>query len=386
MFFRAAGILFPVILGIASSACAPSLRVGTSSPIQPVAQSTATSPGISSKPKTELDLTLKNNRVAIESFEHFKSGDFAWLEKHLNDYRKTKERVQGGVWLLHAVYVALERPEFNSTDSTDDKWNTHFDNLQKWKSAYPDSISARIAIAESWIEYAWKARGGGPASSVSDANFKIFGQRINEAARELFEAKELQQKCPEWYYAALLAARALSVERIDYDRIYDEGAKFEPNYYYLHREKATYLLPRWSGNEGDWPKFAEEASNNVGGDEGKMLYFILVADMYWAYRSKIFRENNLSWDRIKVGFNAMQQTYGASDTRLNDFASLAVLAEDFDSAKTAFDAIGDKWDESVWKKRQVFDETKKFIDLYATSKAEQIAKGIQPPVKKPQKP
>ncbi len=58
----------------------------------------------------------------------------------------------------------------------------------------PDSITARVALAGSWVGYAADARGDGYADTVSQENWKLFKERVANAHNELIEAKKLEQK------------------------------------------------------------------------------------------------------------------------------------------------------------------------------------------------
>jgi hypothetical protein len=388
-FWTLSGILLPVIAAVATTSCylSPRFKAGPNPPdsapksirTQPEAQTEDASV------KPEMDMSQKNNRVAADALSHFRTGDFAWLEKNIRQYRKSKERVAGGVWLLRAAYIGLENPDFNGGKVTDDDWRAHFEIFERWKDAYPDSISARIAAANAWTTYAWEVRGTGYANTVSDENLRLFEQRISEAKKELTEARRSDERCPEWYSQMLTVAQAESADWDEYNEIYDEGVALEPTYYYLYRAKSYYLLPQWHGNEGDWPRFAEETSDRIGGDEGKMLYFILVADMYGVYRRKIFLENKLSWERVKDGFDAMQRKYKASNTRLNEFAALAGYAADHVAAKAAFDEIGEKWDPGVWRKKDRFDGAKTISEFGLMTPEEKLAR-MRGPAKQAQNP
>lgn len=388
-FWKLFGILLPVICAIATTACLlPRLKSGQTPPAsapKPV-QGQSAAETEKEPVKAAMDMSLKNNRVGADAFAHFKNGEFAWLEKNIRQYRKSKERVEGGIWLLRAMYVSLEEPDFAGGKVTDDDWKTHFETFERWKDAYPDSISARTAAAHAWTTYAWEARGSGYVNTVSEENFRLFHQRIAEAKRELLDAERAEERCPEWYSVRLAVAVGESADWDEYNEIYNEGAALEPTYYYLHRDKAYYLLPRWHGNEGDWPRFAEETSDRIGGDEGKMLYFILVADMYDVYRRKIFLENTLSWERVKDGFDAMQRKYKASNTRLNEFAALAGYAADHQAAKGAFDEIGEKWDPGVWRKKDRFDGAKLIAEYGLMTPEEKLARMRAPAPKQAQNP
>jgi hypothetical protein len=367
-----AGILVPVIAGLALTACMLPSRSRTRSQPQPPPRQSASPQTEAPEPKAAPDPTLKNVQAALSS-EHLKNGDFAWLEENIDRQRKKKERVQGGVWLLSASYSGLQGPNYYSNEGTDEQWQSHFENLQKWKAAYPNSISARVATANSWVMYAWKARGSATVNSVSNEHFRTFDERIGEARKELFEGRDLA-RCPEWYASRLIVARAQSAEWEEYDRIYKEGAEFEPTYYPLHREKATYLLPRWNGNQGDWARFADDASNKIGGDEGKIMYFLLVGSMHDYNWGTIFQGKEASWERAKEGYEVMKKIYGTDNYYDNRFAALAFLAEDFQTANAALTEIGDKWDQNVWRKKETFDVAKVFTAQASKSEEERIAR------------
>lgn len=366
------GVLVPVIASLVLTGGMLFLRSRTRPQTQPPPPPQSETPK-TREPKPAPDLTLKDVQAAARSFEHLKSGDFAWLEENINRQRKKKERVQAGTWLLQASYSGLRFPDSNSTEFTDEQWRAHFENLGKWKAAYPKSITARVATANSWIAYAWQARGGGNADTVSGKNFEVFDQRIGEARKELFEGRDLP-RCPEWYTSRLVVARAQSADWKEYNRIYNEGADFEPTYYPMHREKATYLLPRWNGNKGDWARFADETSQKIGGDEGKIMYFLLVGSMHDYHWTSIFKGDEGSWERAKEGYEVMKKIYGSDNHHDNLYAALAFFAEDFQSANAALSEIGDKWDQDVWRKKETFDTAKVFTAQASKSAEERTAR------------
>lgn len=373
-YLRLTGILFPVIAGLAVSGCLMPFRASKNPPATPRPQPQASPQLKVIHPKKELDLTLKNVQAGLSSFERLKNGDFAWLEETMNRQRKTKERVEGSIWMLRASYSGVWQPDFYSDTASDTQWQAHFANLEKWKAAYPDSISARVAAAKSWAFYAWEGRGEGVAASVSEENFRLFNERTARAKQELLESRNLA-RCPEWYDAMLAVALAESADRTEFDRIYNEGVKFEPTYWPLHREKAVYLLPRWHGEEGEWAVFLDKASNKIGGDEGKMTYFIVASEMlgyYWGQR--IYKENDVSWNRVKEGYRAMQKICGSNNLHDNRFAALAFFAEDYQTAHDALTALGDKWEPEVWRKKDNFDSSKIASEEMRLPPAERLAR------------
>src|SRR5208282_5843665 len=109
--------------------------------------------------------------------------------------RSHKETFPGGMWKLHAVYSGLEKPLLHPTE---EDWKTHIELLQRWVSARPESITARVALAESYVNYGEDARGPGFADTVSDSGWKLLAERTAKASQILLEASTLSSKCPEW--------------------------------------------------------------------------------------------------------------------------------------------------------------------------------------------
>lgn len=114
--------------------------------------------------------------------------------------RSSKERFSGGAWKLHTLYAGLSSPiQYPMTHATEEDWKIHLQRLQRWVTARPKSVTARVALALAFIYYAEDARGDGYANTVSESGWKLFRERTAEAKRILEEASALSTKCPEWY-------------------------------------------------------------------------------------------------------------------------------------------------------------------------------------------
>src|SRR5207244_9913049 len=170
------------------------------------------------------------------------------------------------------------------------------------------------------------------------------------------EAKQLPKRCPNWYLVMLLIARAESWEPDRYNKLFEEAVALEPLYHYYYQSKATYLLPRWHGEEGDWERFAEEVYEKAGDKEGSMLYSNIAYEMsyYYDYRKTFFDETKLSWPKVKQGYINQEALRGTDSMSLNEFCFLACLANDRPTAQALFARIGDNYDPYVWNKGKTF--------------------------------
>lgn len=297
------------------------------------------------------------------SFQMYR-GDFAKLDEIADKARSTKARFPGGGWKLFTFYTQLQAMP---SDATDADWQKHLDFFKRWMTARPQSITARVGLADAYIDYAWVARGKGYADQVTAEGGRLFDERIEQAANVLMEASKLQAKCPHWYYEFLVVGMAQGLDKAQMRQIFDKGVAFAPDYYYLYQQEAFSLLPQWSGDEGDTEAFADETYRKVGGDKGAELYFLIASTL--CSECGEFKPEQYSWPRLQAGFAALEKDYGMEPGRLNRFARMAVLYQDKTVASNAFARIGDNCEQSVWGTRAQFDAQRAWAGLSPIPKA-----------------
>lgn len=291
---------------------------------------------------------------AQEMSQSLAGEDFAKLEKAADTARSEKTRFAGGVWKLFVFYEAVSSPADTRSDAA---WQAHLVKLQRWITAYPQSITARIALAETYHGYAWLARGSGYANKVTDDGWKQMADREEMARTTLVEAASLEAKCPHWYEAMQHVALGQGWDKARLRELLDAAVAFEPGYYHFYREHANMLLPRWFGQDGDAEAFAEEVSTRVGGKQGAFLYFELATVLNCLCDGEDHL-STMSWDKIREGYAALVELYGTSKLKRNRFAMMAAKARDKASAERAFAEIGDDWDANTWIRKASFDNAK----------------------------
>lgn len=268
--------------------------------------------------------------------------------------RISKARLASGRWKLNIFYWALVQPEGHATEQD---WSTHLKILNHWVSAKPSSITARVALAAAYTNYAWEARGSDYADTVTKSGWKLFAQRIDKAREILEEASTLTAKCPHWYVVMQRVALAESWDLAKATALLDQAVAFEPDYYYYYRAHAGYLKPQWNGAEGDAERFAAQAADRVGGVKGDILYFQIAIELI----CRCGGEANLkliSWPRIQKGVAELEKQNGPSDTNLNLLAYMAIKERDGIVALNMFSRLGDDWDREVWRTEQYFDSSR----------------------------
>ncbi len=285
-------------------------------------------------------------------------GKFEELEKIAESLRANKETFTGGSWKLEEFYDAIS---YLNDEINDEFWEINIKTLETWVKERPESITAKVALGNLLVQYAWKARGTGYASEVSEENFKLFYERLEKAEIVLNEAKKLPAKCPVWYEVMLSVAHSTGWEKERYNRLFEEAIKVEPYYSQFYISKVVYLLPQWYGEKGDLEKFAEQTYQRFPGKEGAMLYQEIGDQINHYYPQNLFKVTTISWAKIKEGYLAREQTYGANSRVLNRFCQFAVFANDKETAKELFQRIGDKWDTGIWKTYKDFQQAKTMV-------------------------
>ncbi len=239
--------------------------------------------------------------------------------------------------------------------ATDADWQALLTKLQSWIASDPGSPTPRIALAQAYLDFAWKARGHGLAKTVTEQGWVLFGQRVQSAKAALEEARGVSEDRPEWYVAMQAVALTQGWPRKQVDALVQTALAHDPGYYYIAQAEVNYLLPKWYGKPGDAEAYAAQVADAVGGREGDATYF-LVASRVNCCRST--EAPALDEARVQRGFAALDQLYGSTNRELNEAAFLALRAGDTAAAQTLFARIGNDWSAGVWGSKARFDASR----------------------------
>ena len=255
--------------------------------------------------------------------------DFAGLDNLATKFRESRQSLPTGRWYLDAFYSeisSLERAQ------SDEDWLAHIGMLKGWAKKNPNSVSAKIALIHVLRSYAWKARGGGWANSVSEDGWKLMGERMNEAEAVL---NSVETKTPDWYSAAQTVALGQSWSKEKYDRLVQECQLKYPDYDPVVLTKTYWLQPRWNGEEGEAEKYVESEASKRSTTDGDILY---ARCTLWLDRQlgDVFKETGMKWARTKKGLLALRQKFPKSMTLFGETSILALEENDMDTATKAF--------------------------------------------------
>jgi hypothetical protein len=294
--------------------------------------------------------TQEWHNIGAESADFFAAKNFDKLEDLANEYRTSKASIASGIWKLEAVYLGII-PDVNKSN---DGWDQSLVTLHDWIQAKPDSITAPVALADTLVAYAWKARGSGYADTVTEAGQKLMEKRLTEAVQVLQQAENLKQKCPHYWTVMMSAALGLGANNSQFETIFQKAIAYDPDFAAYYSAKAYYLTPRWYGRPGDMEAFLEKAADQVGGEDGDVLY----ARAAWSVQLKtrdVFDEHGLSWQRTDKGFEVIEKRFPNSPYVQNARAYMAVMGcEKTLAPRKLVTALHGQIDPKVWTSKENF--------------------------------
>jgi hypothetical protein len=308
------------------------------------------------------------NQMPVEALEGFEvymgrisqlleTEDYGQLDAEAQHIRSGKDRLVGGGWKLNTFYATTSAAP-NGSDGGSADWQPNINKLKKWVAKDPQSATARVALANSYMGWAWEARGSGYADTVSQEGWKLFEKRVGMAKSTLVEAARLTEKCPAWFFVMQNVSRAESWSKSDEKELFDQAVSFEPAYYYVHQNHAEFLLPKWYGAEGETQAFINDVTAGVPEPDGSMLYFEVTNSVACQCEPERDTLKGISWSKAKEGYANIERLYGTVNNKANRYAYMAYMAGDKAAAQPAFALIGDNPDHNVWHDQNAFNTAK----------------------------
>jgi hypothetical protein len=277
--------------------------------------------------------------------------DYDHLDELANALRASKQSWATGSWKLADVYWGL----VPSKTATEAEWQVRLTALRDWVAAKPKSVTARVALAYFLKDYGWHARGSGWADTVTAEGWRLFEQRLTETVQTLKGSEALGLRCPVAWSVLMTSGMGLNLERREFDAIFDKAIHFAPDYKSYYFRRAIYLLPRWNGKPGEWESDLAKSCDRIGGEKGDEVYAQVVWCMHQTtHFTNIFKENNISWERVDKGFAVIEKELPDSLAAKGERAHLAALASDLPKARKYMGETEGKVDLTVWKSKEEY--------------------------------
>ena len=286
---------------------------------------------------------LAKNLIEARNYEE--------LDETAGKLRSSRECYANGVWKLNDIYTGLVPAD----KASDDEWQNRITDLQAWVATKPDSITARVSLADVLVNFAWKARGGGWANTVSGEGWRAFDDRLHQAMAILNAAESLKEQCPYYWTVKMRAALGLQMDKARFNDIFQQATNYESDYEPSYVQRAVYLMPRWYGSEGELEADLEKSADRMGGDDGDMLY----AQVVWGIHARasspnVFEENHFSWPRVDRGFAVIEERFPYSLAAKSERAYLAYYAGDARKTRAYLAQTQGQADLAVWYTRNEY--------------------------------
>jgi len=173
--------------------------------------------------------------------------------------------------------------------------------FSRWgKEAFPYVLKGKF-----YIDYAWEARGGGYADTVTEHGWGVFAKRMKLAEKALDKAWKMDPSLPQTPLQFLRVELGQGRGRQRMETWYERAIKFPQNRYEAADLKLWYLQPRWYGSEEECLAFAREIlkSDRFQGRVPLLVYHTheSLAKYFKASRPNYWQEPQV-WPDIKSCF------------------------------------------------------------------------------------
>lgn len=226
------------------------------------------------------------------------------------------------------MLAALDEGYGDAYDGQPD-WSVSLSRVNELKKKFPGKAFVALAEADYWVNYAWSARGGGFASSVTPYGWQLFRERLEKAEKVLNDTRSYAAQMPGWYDDMITVQSALGRPIEERDNTFMEGARKFRTYYPIYFTMLDFLKPKWGGSWDAVDKLVEWSVDNTKETEGNSMY----ARLYWNASVEfpfdgLFKHTRVSWPKMKQGFDDLMARHPRSKWNLNNYARFACLAND----------------------------------------------------------
>ena len=264
-------------------------------------------------------------------------GDFRGLESLAMEIKGKGYTIEQQFPGLAALYGGLKLGD----GFPQNVWLDRLKALKKWRAAYPDSLTAKIAEVNWYLEYSDQGYELPPPEEgpLRDPGEWAPEKTNLDKAAELLKSVPMDKVDDPEYYVDWLKVCCEQGKSKDETYWYmNKGTDLAKEYVPIYTTMAHYLLPNVKGyGEHGKPKELEEAikewADRFPGDKGDILYAYLLSTDAGYYGADFFKIPNADYGRAKKGYSL--RLSGNDPEKWWDENSLAYLAGSKGDKKTA---------------------------------------------------
>ena len=272
------------------------------------------------------------------------------IERVAAQLAQSKQMTADGKWLLIPFFKGLGD---TAPGASQQAWEAQRAQLEAWHEAQPASDLARAALARSWVDGAWKARGGDWGSEAEADAWTTVKARAAHTAELLGQGAELKahlQSSPLFFETLQSWALLASLDEARYAEALEATKSAYPTFWSADLAATYRLVPRWSGKYGAWESFAARQADAVGAAQGQDAGDALYARMVWMMMVTFHRDENIwektsaNWPRTSRGMKLVLSQFPDSLSAQTALFELAYAAKDWKTARETAQTIGGQVD------------------------------------------
>jgi hypothetical protein len=261
---------------------------------------------------------------------------------------------QAALKLLPEVGADREVPVGITLDICDQLEDSYFSVLKDRKAAF-DKVEPVLAKArpESSIlytyrgsfltRYAWDARGGGYANSVTDEGWRGFAQRLALAQTALEKAWQLDSTNADAPRLMLTVELGQGEGRQRMELWFRRAMTADPDNFDACKAKLYYLEPKWHGSPEEMVEFGREC---LRGGNWKARLPLILAEAHEAI--SVYNRANPDayfarpgvWEDIRSAYEPYLKAYPKATYDRSKFTMLACQCGQWEAARQQFDVLG----------------------------------------------
>ena len=232
---------------------------------------------------------------------------------------------------------------------------------EAYRKARPaDDPGPHVFKGSRYVHYAWEARGGGYADTVTGEGWKLFNDRLSEADRELTRAWELDPTHPRAPTTMLVVEKGLRGDRDEMEKWFRRAMDANPDNYDACSQKLEFLLPRWHGSHRDMIAFGREcvAEQNWWANLPHVLIDAHEKVSREVPLRKVYLANPAVWRDIRSVYVSFPRVYPDSPQvqwHRSQLAKWACECQQWDEAIKAFEAVGEEPDYRIFRSKALYD-------------------------------
>ncbi len=286
--------------------------------------------------KGSVDTSMDRKLYAVAWGQILARGDYQRIEQEATRMRQQQPRFIDGLWAVTDFFEGLSHPLEDSKAG----WEAVISSLTKWRADFPDSTTARTALALAYDDF---------GDGMEDSKEKIEPMvlwKCKQEVQPLLDSIPKGDRMPS-VYACLVGQVKGEGAKEKVDALVSECRSRWPEYWGVYFAAAAKIQE--VGEEGDWEAWLDGITKN-----DTPLNRELYARVVWSHcgrhniYAKVFQENKVSWPRTKAGFEEMRRRYPKSWWNLNNYAQLAAFADDKETAYEIFQDFGSHVTLDLW--------------------------------------